>query len=95
MTNEEVLRHANDDSLAPEMRERLGRLVRLAWIQYWEGRPDYEQRKKEHPGRFVGWSELLEQDKEVDRQIGTVLWWRGALDLSGKGKKPDRKDKLD
>jgi hypothetical protein len=75
-----ALGHATDDALSSEMRDRLGQLVRQAWIRYWERRIDAAKIRKEHPTWFLGWIELTEVEREVDREIGVVLWWRGVLD---------------
>ena len=82
--DKDALVHATDDSLAPEMRDRLGQLVRQAWTRFWERRIDAAEVRKLHPTWFLGWKELPEEQREVDREIGTVLWWRGALDMSPK-----------
>lgn len=50
-------------------RERLGRLVRDVWITWAREQPDVA----EHPSWLVGWDDLSERDREVDRRIGTAV----------------------
>jgi hypothetical protein len=54
-----------------DIRERLGRVVRDAWITWARTQPD--TRKSEHPQWFLSWEEMAECDREVDRQIGMAV----------------------
>lgn len=55
-------------------REALGRLVREVWVTWAREQPDPK------PSWLVGWDDLPEPDREVDRRIGEALYRRGALD---------------
>lgn len=55
------------DPLAPE-RERLGRLVREAWVAYVR-----ETQPNPKPSHVAPWEELSEWDKEADRRIADAL----------------------
>lgn len=48
-------------------REWLGKLVRLAWVQWAKTQPDAK------PSWLLPWEELAERDKEDDRQIGEFI----------------------
>ena len=57
--------------MTQEMREKLGRMVRDAWVAWARTRPDAK------PHWLLPWEELSEPDREVDRQIGERLFGVG------------------
>lgn len=48
-------------------RERLGRLVRAAWVEWAHEQPD------PHPSWLTPWDQLSESGKEADRRVGEVV----------------------
>lgn len=53
--------------LPEDLREQLGRLVRLEWIRWAQEQPDPK------PTWLMPWEDLREPDREVDRLIGERL----------------------
>jgi len=53
--------------MGAEYREYLGRIVRLAWVQYCQEAGDTK------PSHLAPWEELSEWDKEADRRIGIAV----------------------
>jgi hypothetical protein len=49
-------------------RERLGRLVRVAWVEWAREQSDPA------PSWLTPWSEMSESGKEADRRVGEVLY---------------------
>jgi hypothetical protein len=62
--------------VSPELRELLGRTVRLAWVSWAFEQTDVDQ----HPSWTVPWDGLSERDKEVDRRIGERLYEMGYFE---------------
>lgn len=71
--------------MSPQERERLGRVVREAWIAWAAARPNPK------PSWLLPWEELSEPDREADRVIGEavaaavlaerpVIIWKGDWD---------------
>ena len=58
-------------------REELGKLVRSVWIEWAK---DQHNAKKSW---LLGWEELSEPDKEVDRMIGERLYELGTKKYQG------------
>ena len=48
-------------------RERLGRLVRAAWVEWAHEQPN------PHPSWLTPWDQLSESGKEADRRVGEVV----------------------
>ena len=48
-------------------RERLGRLVRAAWVEWAHEQPD------PHPSWLTPWDQMSESGKEADRRVGEVV----------------------
>ncbi len=57
-----------EPQMTAEERDRLGRMVRVAWVKW----------AKTHPSPKASWlapyDDLGEMDKEADRQIGETIW---------------------
>lgn len=53
--------------MSDELRERLGRVVREAWVAYCREMGDANER------HLASWDDLNEYDKEVDRRIGMAV----------------------
>lgn len=49
--------------------DALGRVVREAWVAWAREQPDVA----DHPSWLVGWDDLPERDREVDRRIGAAV----------------------
>lgn len=49
--------------------DALGRLVRETWVAWARKQPDVA----DHPSWLVGWDDLPERDREVDRRIGQAV----------------------
>lgn len=60
--------------MSNEHDDRLGREVREVWVRYAREQPNPK------PSHLVGWDELNEGDKEVDRRIGRRLYELGRLE---------------
>lgn len=52
-------------------REELGKLVRDVWIHWAKEQPDPK------PSWLLPWEAMAEDDREVDRRIGEMLYWAG------------------
>jgi hypothetical protein len=48
-------------------RERLGRLVRAAWVEW------AREQTNPHPSWITPWEQLSESGKEADRRVGEVV----------------------
>ena len=60
----------------PPTPEELGKEVRRVWLEWASERPSPK------PSWLLSWDELSEEEKEVDRRIGTRLYNMGAADAS-------------
>lgn len=64
-------------------RDRLGRRVREVWVMW------AQQQRDPKPTWLVGWDDLPEPDREVDRRIGSALWADGFADGLNAAPAPD------
>lgn len=61
-------------TLAPDLIESLGRLVRHVWVEWARRQPNPK------PSWLVPWEKLAKPDRDVDMRIGAALYERGFAD---------------
>ena len=54
--------------IGDEDRERLGRLVRAAWVEWAREQPD------PHPSWLTPWDQMGESGREADRRVGELVY---------------------
>jgi len=64
-------------------RDSLGQMVREVWVAW------ANEQATPKPTWLVGWDDLPEPDREVDRRIGEALWLRGVADARPAHPAPD------
>jgi hypothetical protein len=66
----------SETKLSEEKREDLGRLVRDVWLYWLSDNPSASGKR---PASWSAkWDDLKEEDKEVDRMIGTTVYLKAA-----------------